>query len=42
MNKLLKAEQNGALIPSVNENNNQLTSEKTDESIVLTNNKVKE
>lgn len=36
MNESLKAEQIGALIPSVNEINNQPTSEKTDESIVLT------
>lgn len=36
MDKNFNAEQNGALIPSVNEINNQPTSEKTDESIVLT------
>ena len=39
MNESLKAEQNGAVIPSVNENSNLPTSEKTDESIVLTNKK---
>jgi len=39
MNESLKAEQNGAVIPSVKETNNQPTSEKNDESLVLTNNK---
>lgn len=39
MEKKINAEQNGALIPSVSENNNQPTSENNDESIVLTNNK---
>ena len=39
MNESLKAEQNGAVIPSVNENSNLPTSEHTDESIVFTNKK---
>lgn len=41
MDKNFNAEQNGAVIPSVNENSNLPTSEHTDESIVLTNNKSK-
>lgn len=39
MDKNFNAEQNGAVIPSVNENSNLPTSEHTDESIVLTNKK---
>lgn len=41
MDKNFNAVQNGTVIPSVNENSNLPTSEKTDESIVLTNNKSK-
>lgn len=41
MDKNFNTVQNGAVIPSVNENSNLPTSEKTDESIVLTNNKSK-
>ncbi len=40
MDKNFNAEQDGALIPSVNENSNLPTSEHTDESIVLTNKKI--